>query len=181
MRLASCQSSTPSNASSRNLHAHRHDVRVGGTIGSRGHLPGYPSSIGSAGPVSHAYVSAGLDRAARRRRAHQAIRFGPPAPARAAWLPSHLTYERLCAAYGHVRPTSTADRRPCPDWLDAGCPIRPSPGSTGIEYGLWHGQGGPQLGRRAQPAGPRTSCPCARPGRPWSRPCSPGSATHEIL
>ncbi|MFZ0190788.1 MAG: EfeM/EfeO family lipoprotein [Streptosporangiaceae bacterium] len=59
--------------------------------------------------------------------------------ARTAWLPAHLTYERLGAAYdafGHFdqeidgRPDGLADGVNSPRWT----------GFYRLEYGLWHGQ-----------------------------------------
>lgn len=66
-----------------------------------------------------------------------AIREGDPAAARAAWLPAHLVYERMGAAYG-----TFGDADGAINGTTAGLPggVR-DPGFTGfhrIEYGLWH-------------------------------------------
>lgn len=68
-----------------------------------------------------------------------AVRSGDRAAARRAWLPAHLDYERLGAAYG-----TFGDLADAIDRLPAGLPKGVhDPGFTGfhrIEYGLWHGE-----------------------------------------
>lgn len=68
-----------------------------------------------------------------------AVDRGDLAGARAAWLPAHLAYERLGAAYGAF---GDADR--AINGTDAGLPGGVSDASfTGfhrLEYGLWHGE-----------------------------------------
>ncbi|WP_037577438.1 EfeM/EfeO family lipoprotein [Phaeacidiphilus oryzae] len=78
-----------------------------------------------------------------------AIDSGDLAGARAAWLPAHLGYERLGAAYGAFGALDSAI-----DGTAAGLPKGTSDsGFTGfhrIEYGLWHGQ--PAAGLRGAAA-----------------------------
>lgn len=66
-----------------------------------------------------------------------AVRGGDPAAARAAWLPAHLVYERMGAAYGTFGDADGAINGTTAG-LSGG--VR-DPGFTGfhrIEYGLWH-------------------------------------------
>ncbi|MGW1074760.1 EfeM/EfeO family lipoprotein [Streptomyces sp. NPDC002537] len=77
-----------------------------------------------------------------------AVDSGDPAAARAAWLPAHLAYGRLGAAYG-----AFGDAGRAVDGTAAGLPggVR-DPGFTGfhrVEHGLWHGERGPALRRAA--------------------------------
>ncbi len=68
---------------------------------------------------------------------HTAIRSGDRAVARRAWLPAHLDYERLGAAYGTFGELADAI-----DGLPAGLPdgVRDThfTGLRRLEYGLWH-------------------------------------------
>lgn len=72
------------------------------------------------------------------------IREGRLAAARADWLPAHLAYERLGAAYGAFGDADTEI-----NGLTAGLARAvDDPRFTGfhrIEYGLWHGQGASEL------------------------------------
>ncbi len=114
-------------------------------------IPGDRRGAGAVVPVTdddllgpareyHAYVTAGLRVLTRQTGTLvRDIRRGDLAAARAAWLPAHLTYERLGAAYGTFGNfDDEIDRRA--DGLAGGVA---SPGFTGfyrLEYGLWHGQ-----------------------------------------
>jgi iron uptake system component EfeO len=121
-------------------------VRVGGhQRGAPAILPVTTSDLLAPARVYHAYVSAGLGTLVRQVGVLTArIRAGHLAAARAAWLPAHLTYERLGAAYGTFGNYDTEiDGRP--DGLPRGVS---DPGFTGfyrLEYGLWHGQTARQL------------------------------------
>ncbi|MYS43280.1 EfeM/EfeO family lipoprotein, partial [Streptomyces sp. SID5998] len=85
------------------------------------------------------WVAQGLDEVVRLTgRLRAAVDRGDLAAARTAWLPAHLQYERLGAAYDAF---GDADGRI--NGTDAGLPggVR-DPAFTGfhrIEYGLWHG------------------------------------------
>ncbi|MGA5130317.1 EfeM/EfeO family lipoprotein [Streptomyces olivoreticuli] len=77
-----------------------------------------------------------------------AVDSGDAAAARAAWLPAHLGYERMGAAYG-----AFGDAGRAVDGTAAGLPggVR-DPGFTGfhrVEHALWHGEHGPDLRRAA--------------------------------
>jgi iron uptake system component EfeO len=121
-------------------------VRVGGHHqGARGILPVTTDDLLGPARVYHAYVSAGLDTLARQvGRLASLIRAGHLNEARAAWLPAHLTYERLGAAYGTFGNYDTEiDGRP--DGLPRGVSDPAFTGFYRIEYGLWHGQRARQL------------------------------------
>ena len=79
----------------------------------------------------HAYAAAGPNVLARQARKLDAdVRACRLAAARAAWLPAHLTYERLGAAYGTFGNFDTEiDGRP--DRLTGGVSSPQSPASTG--------------------------------------------------
>jgi len=123
------------------------DAITGPVIRIGGHVAGTPAIVPVTdndllGPAReyHAYVTAGLQVLARQTGVLAAdIHRGNLAGARAAWLPAHLTYERLGAAYGTFGSYDTEiDGRA--DGLAGG--VR-SPQFTGfyrVEYGLWHGQ-----------------------------------------
>ncbi len=121
-------------------------VRVGGhTRGDPAILPVTSADLLTAAHEYHTYVTAGLQTlAAQTRVLASDVTAGHLAAARAAWLPAHLTYERLGAAYGTFGDYDTEiDGRP--DGLPGGVT---DPGFTGfyrVEYGLWHGQTAAQL------------------------------------
>ena len=72
------------------------------------------------------------------------IRAGRLGAARRAWLPAHLTYERLGAAYGTFGNYDTEiDGRP--DGLPKGVSDPAFTGFYRLEYGLWHGQNAAEL------------------------------------
>jgi iron uptake system component EfeO len=121
-------------------------TRIGGDV------PGMPAIV----PVTdndllapareyHAYVTAGLKVLARQAGAlAAAVRQGSLARARAAWLPAHLTYERLGAAYGTFGNYDTQiDGRA--DGLAGGVHSPDFTGFYRVEYGLWHGQSAAEL------------------------------------
>ncbi len=121
-------------------------VRVGGHHqGARGILPVTTNDLLGPARVYHAYVTAGLDTLARQAgRLSRLIHAGRLNAARAAWLPAHLTYERLGAAYGTFDNfDGEIDGRP--DGLARGVSDPAFTGFYRIEYGLWHGQGARQL------------------------------------
>src|ERR1700751_3764063 len=72
------------------------------------------------------------------------MRKGNLAEARSAWLTTHLTWERLGSAYGMFDSYDDAI-----DGTPFGLPGDVNdPGLTGfyrLEYGLWHGQPGPEF------------------------------------
>ena len=147
-------------------------VRVGGHHqGARGILPVTTDDLLGPARLYHAYVSAGLGTLARQvGLLARLIRAGHLTAARAAWLPAHLTYERLGAAYGTFGNYDTEiDGRP--DGLPHGVSDPAFTGFYRIEYGLWHGQGpGSSPGR--PPSWTATSWPCAGSGRAWRSTCS---------
>ena len=97
----------------------------------------------------HAYVTAGLIVLARQVRTLDSdVKAGNLAAARTAWLPAHLTYERLGAAYGTFGNFDTEiDGRP--DGLVGGLSSPHFTGFYRLEYGLWHGQPASELVRPA--------------------------------
>jgi iron uptake system component EfeO len=121
-------------------------VRIGGHArGDPAILPVTSADLLPAAHEYHAYVTAGLQTLAAQTRVLAAdITAGHLAAARTAWLPAHLTYERLGAAYGTFGDyDAEIDGRA--DGLPGGVA---DPGFTGfyrVEYGLWHGQPAAQL------------------------------------
>ncbi|MFI1766686.1 EfeM/EfeO family lipoprotein [Streptomyces sp. NPDC020800] len=127
------------------------------------------------------WVGGGLDEVVRLTAGlRRAIDRGDLAGARAAWLPAHLQYERLGAAYDAF---GDADGRI--NGTDAGLP-----GGTGdenftgfhrIEYGLWHGQSADRL--RAPAAALLKAVTALRDSWSQSRmdPAQLGLRAHEIL
>ncbi|MFF8596892.1 EfeM/EfeO family lipoprotein [Streptomyces sp. NPDC015220] len=127
------------------------------------------------------WVAQGLDEVVRLTgRLRAAVDRGDLAGARAAWLPAHLGYERLGAAYDAF---GAVDARI--NGTDAGLPAGArDPSFAGfhrIEYGLWHGASAPSL--RA-PAAALTGAVTALRDE-WSRtrmdPAQLGLRAHEIL
>ncbi|HEY7143062.1 MAG TPA: EfeM/EfeO family lipoprotein [Streptosporangiaceae bacterium] len=120
--------------------------RIGGHVaGNPGIVPVTSNELLAPAREYHAYVTAGLKVLVRQAAALDAdIRGGHLGAARADWLPAHLTYERLGAAYGTFdQYDGLIDTRA--DGLPGG--VR-DPGFTGfyrLEYGLWHGQGAAEL------------------------------------
>jgi iron uptake system component EfeO len=157
-------------------------VRVGGHHqGAPAILPVTTDDLLGPARVYHAYVTAGLNTLVRQVGVLTArIRAGHLIAARAAWLPAHLTYERLGAAYGAFGNYDTAiDGRP--DGLPRGLSDPAFTGFYRIEYGLWHGQGARELDGPA--ARLNASVRTLRgfwPGMEISLP-DLGLRTHEIL
>ncbi|MET8246363.1 EfeM/EfeO family lipoprotein [Streptomyces sp. NPDC005202] len=127
------------------------------------------------------WVGHGLDEAVRlAAKLRDAVDHGDLAGARTAWLPAHLQYERLGAAYGAF---GDADGRI--NATDAGLPGGVhDPSFTGfhrIEYGLWHGQSARTL--RAPAAALVKALTALRDS--WSQtrmdPAQLGLRAHEIL
>src|SRR5580704_946158 len=121
-------------------------VKVAGHVrGAPAILPITSADLLPAAGQYHAYVTAGLQVLTGQTRTLAAdVKRGNLAAARAAWLPAHLTYERLGAAYGTFGDYDTEiDGRP--DGLPGGLSDPAFTGFYRIEYGLWHGQRARQL------------------------------------
>ena len=128
------------------------DPVLGPTVKVPGHVRGAPGVV----PVTsndmivpskeyHAYVTTGLVTLVKQTRAlNAAIQAGQLAQAKKAWLPAHLTYEGLGAAYGTFGDfDGEIDTRA--DGLAGGVNDPQFTGFYRIEYGLWHGQSAAQL------------------------------------
>jgi iron uptake system component EfeO len=112
----------------------------GHTAGETAILPVTDNDLLASAAEYHQYVTGGLvTLASQANTLNQAIQGGNLAAARSAWLPAHLTYERLGAAYdsfgdfdGEIdgRADGLAGGVDSPDWT----------GFYRLEYGLWHGQ-----------------------------------------
>jgi iron uptake system component EfeO len=120
------------------------------TVG--GHAGGTPAIVPITSndllqPASeyHAYVTAGLTTLLSQASVLAAeVRAGNLGAARGAWLPAHLTYERLGAAYDSFGSFDEAiDGRP--DGFAVGTSSSQWTGFYRLEYGLWHGQSAQQL------------------------------------
>jgi iron uptake system component EfeO len=124
--------------------------KVGGhQRGSAGILPVTDNDLYEPARQYHAYVTAGLVVLARQTKTLVAdIKAGELARARTAWLPAHLTYERMGAAYdtfGNF--DDEIDERA--DGLVNGVHSAKWTGFYRLEYGLWHGQSAAALTRPA--------------------------------
>ena len=128
------------------------DPVLGPTVKVPGHVRGAPGVV----PVTsndmivpskeyHAYVTTGLVTLVKQTKAlNAAIQAGQLAQAKQAWLPAHLTYEGLGAAYGTFGDfDGEIDTRA--DGLAGGVNDPQFTGFYRIEYGLWHGQSAAQL------------------------------------
>ncbi|MFJ9176364.1 EfeM/EfeO family lipoprotein [Streptomyces sp. NPDC102360] len=127
------------------------------------------------------WVGDGLDKVVRlTRHLRDAVDRGDLGAARTSWLPAHLQYERMGAAYDAF---GDADGRI--NGTDAGLP-----GGTGdkdftgfhrVEYGLWHGQSAHEL--RAPTAALLTAVSTLREDWAQTRmdPAQLGLRAHEIL
>ena len=116
-------------------------TRIGGDVqGTPAIVPVTDNDLLGPARAYHAYVTAGLKVLVRQTGAlAAAIAQGSLAQARAAWLPAHLTYERLGAAYGTFGNYDTEiDGRA--DGLAGGAASPQFTGFYRLEYGLWHGQ-----------------------------------------
>ncbi|WP_165965484.1 EfeM/EfeO family lipoprotein [Actinomadura bangladeshensis] len=113
---------------------------TGAARGAPGVRPITRNDLYPASRAYRAYVSHGLgtleDRTDELR---DAVRSGDLAAARAAWLPAHLAYERLGAAYGTFGDfADKIDGRPA--GLPKGVHDTDFTGFHRVEYGLWHGE-----------------------------------------
>jgi iron uptake system component EfeO len=116
-------------------------IHVGGHVrGTPGIEPVTDNDLLLPARQYHAYVTAGLKTLVTQANALAAsIKAGNLAAARKAWLPAHLTYERLGAAYGTFgNYDQEIDGRP--DGLAQGVSDPAFTGFYRVEYGLWHGQ-----------------------------------------
>jgi len=109
-----------------------------------------------------------------------AIDRGDLAAARAAWLPAHLVYERMGAAYGTFGDADSAINGTTAG-LSGGVHDADFTGFHRVEYGLWHGESASRLrgpaGRLAKAAHTlRDSWPDQR-----MDPADVGLRAHEIL
>jgi len=116
----------------------------GHTRGETAILPVTDNDLLASAAEYHQYVTGGLVTLVSQVNTlngaiQRAIKGGNLAAARSAWLPAHLTYERLGAAYdsfgdydGEIdgRADGLAGGVNSPDWT----------GFYRLEYGLWHGQ-----------------------------------------
>ncbi|HEX3751360.1 MAG TPA: EfeM/EfeO family lipoprotein [Streptosporangiaceae bacterium] len=121
----------------------------GHTAGETAILPVTDNDLLASAAEYHKYVTGGLVTLASQVNTlnsaiQGAIQGGNLAAARSAWLPAHLTYERLGAAYdsfgdfdGEIdgRADGLAGGVDSPDWT----------GFYRLEYGLWHGQSAASL------------------------------------
>src|SRR6201996_2843899 len=117
----------------------------GHTSGATAILPVTDDDLLTSASEYHKYVTGGLvTLLSQVNTLNQTIQGGNLSAARSAWLPAHLTYERLGAAYDSVGDyDAQIDGRA--DGLAGGVN---SPGWTGfyrLEYGLWHGQSAASL------------------------------------
>ena len=116
-------------------------VVIGGhASGSSAILPITSNDLLAPAREYHAYVAAGLNTLVSQADGLAAdVRGGNLGAARTAWLPAHLTYERLGAAYDAFgRFDQEIDGRP--DGLAGGVNSPQWTGFYRLEYGLWHGQ-----------------------------------------
>ncbi|MET8468296.1 EfeM/EfeO family lipoprotein [Streptomyces sp. NPDC004856] len=163
------------------------DAVTGPAVRVRGGRPGpaaAPVTTHDLIPPSIAYqkwVGAGLGEAVRLTRAlRDAVDRGDLDAARAAWLPAHLQYERLGAAYDAF---GDADGRI--NGTDAGLPDgvhdKDFTGFHRVEYGLWHGESAHSL--RAPTAALLTALGTLHDDWAQARmdPAQLGLRAHEIL
>ncbi|MBV9792433.1 MAG: EfeM/EfeO family lipoprotein [Actinobacteria bacterium] len=130
------------------------DSITGPTEKVPGHTPGETAILPVTnndllGPAAayHTYVTGGLvTLVSQVTTLNKAIQGGNLAAAKSAWLPAHLTYERLGAAYdsfgnfdGEIdgRADGLVGGVNSPDWT----------GFYRLEYGLWHGQSAATLAK----------------------------------
>ena len=132
------------------------DPITGPTVVVGGHAGGSPGIVPVTnndllGPAReyHAYVAAGLNTLASQTDALAAdVRGGNLGAARSAWLPAHLTYERLGAAYDAFGDFDQ-EIDGTPDGLAGGVTSAQWTGFYRLEYGLWHGQSAGELSKVA--------------------------------
>jgi iron uptake system component EfeO len=119
---------------------------IGGHVtGAAGIVPVTNNDLVPPAREYHAYVASGLVVLARQVRQLAAdVQAGRLAAARSAWLPAHLTYERLGAAYDAFGDfDGEIDGRA--DGLAGGVDSPDFTGFYRLEYGLWHGQPASEL------------------------------------
>jgi iron uptake system component EfeO len=116
-------------------------ARIGGhRRGATAVLPVTAGDLLGPARLYHSYVTAALNTLASQAGTLAAlIRAGHLGAARRAWLPAHLTYERLGGAYGTFGNYGT-EIDGGPDGLPRGVSDPAFTGFYRIEYGLWHGQ-----------------------------------------
>jgi iron uptake system component EfeO len=121
-------------------------VRVPGHVtGAVGIVPVTAQDLIAPAAQYHRYVTAGLVvLVGQVQRLDADIDAGQLARARSDWLPAHLSYERLGAAYGTFGDfDGEIDARA--DGLNGGVGDPRFTGFYRLEYGLWHGQGAREL------------------------------------
>ncbi len=119
----------------------------GHTSGATAILPVTDNDLYTPANEYHKYVTTGLiTLVSQVTDLNKAVQGGNLAAAKAAWLPAHLTYERLGAAYdsfgdfdGEIdgRADGLVGGVSSPDWT----------GFYRLEYGLWHGQSAASLAK----------------------------------
>nr|WP_223124677.1 EfeM/EfeO family lipoprotein [Streptomyces sp. TRM68367] len=109
-----------------------------------------------------------------------AVDRGDLAAARAAWLPAHLVYERMGAAYGTFGDADTAINGTTAG-LPGGVHDKDFAGFHRVEYGLWHGE--PASSLRGPADRLATAVHALRDRWPDQRmdPADVGLRAHEIL
>ncbi|MWA04533.1 EfeM/EfeO family lipoprotein [Actinomadura sp. LD22] len=156
-------------------------VTVSGPAGGPAVRPVTQNDLFPALRSYRAYVTKGLgvlrDRVDELR---DAVRSGDLDAARAKWLPAHLAYERLGAAYG-----TFGDYADKIDGRPAGLPegVR-DPGFTGfrrVEHGLWHGESAASLREPADRLAADVRALIADFPREQIDPSDLGLRAHEIL
>jgi iron uptake system component EfeO len=109
-----------------------------------------------------------------------AVDRGDLAAARAAWLPAHLVYERMGAAYGTFG-DADGEINGTTAGLSGGVHDKDFTGFHRVEYGLWHGESASSLRGPADQLA--KSVRALRDGWPTQRmdPADVGLRAHEIL
>jgi iron uptake system component EfeO len=156
-------------------------VKVSGPAGGPAVRPVTQNDLFPALRSYRAYVTKGLGVLRERVDAlRDAVRSGDLDAARAKWLPAHLAYERLGAAYGTFGDyADKIDGRPAglPDGVD-------DPGFTGfrrVEHGLWHGESAASLRKPADRLADDVRALIADFPREQIDPSDLGLRAHEIL
>lgn len=156
-------------------------VHITGGVRGPGAAPVTQHDLIPAALAYQKWVGAGLDDTVRfTGRLKDAIDRGDLAAARSAWLPAHLAYERLGAAYdafgdadGEINGTDAG--------LPGGVHDKDFAGFHRVEYGLWHGESADGL--RAPSAALAKAVTGLRDS--WSQtrmdPAQLGLRAHEIL
>ncbi|MFD8338144.1 EfeM/EfeO family lipoprotein [Streptomyces solisilvae] len=127
------------------------------------------------------WVAGRMDELVRRTDAlRSAIHCGEPATARAAWLPAHLVYERMGAAYGAFGDADGAINGTTAG-LSGGVHDPDFTGFHRLEYGLWHGQSASAL----RPVADQLVKDVRKLREDWSQarmdPADLGLRAHEIM